>query len=140
MPASPAHSRRRPSSADDRGSITAFVAVMTFALVCCAALVYDGGRLVAARSRVADVAENAARAGAQEITGLRSGQWHIDPERAATRSRRYLAEHGASGSVTVGERTVTVTVSATTPMRLLGTIGVGDRTTVVTRTVEAVER
>lgn len=140
MTGSPPSGGRVDQRGDERGSITAFVAVLTFALLCCAALVHDGGRLVVARNRVADVAENAARVGAQEIDGLRSGRWRIDPQRAAARSQRYLAEHGASGTVTVGERTVTVTVSTTTAMHLLGALGIGARTTVVTRTVEAVER
>ena len=59
----------------DLGSITAVVVSMTIALIACAGLAFDGGRLLGARLDAADHAENAARAGAQHVTAIREGRW-----------------------------------------------------------------
>ena len=53
---------------DERGSITAFFAVLSVALILCAGLVLDGGRLLAERRTLSDLAAGAARAGAQAIS------------------------------------------------------------------------
>jgi Flp pilus assembly protein TadG len=124
----------------DDGSVTAFVVSMTVALVLCAGLVLDGGRLVAARSSVADVAENAARAGAQEVVSLRAGDWRLDPDRAAARARSYLSELGVSGSVSASRTEVRVTVERAVPMTLLALAGAGAKTVRVTRVAVAVDR
>ena len=58
---------------EDSGSITAFVVMLMMTFVACAGLAVDGGRMVAAKVQLADQAENAARAGTQEITALRTG-------------------------------------------------------------------
>ena len=68
--------RKEPQT--ELGSITAFVAVLAITFIACAGLAVDGGRLVAARVQLADHAENAARAGVQEVTSLRSGEPDID--------------------------------------------------------------
>jgi hypothetical protein len=39
---------------DDRGSVSAFVAVIAIALVAVAGLVYDGGQILTAQARVRD--------------------------------------------------------------------------------------
>lgn len=126
--------------ADDRGSVTAFVVTLTLALLLAAGLVFDGGRLVAGRTAAADAAENAARAGAQEITGIRSGAFRVDPARATARAEAYLSAVGASGSVAVDGRSVTVSVTTSIEVNLLGLLGLGRRSVTVTRTVEAVDR
>ncbi len=125
---------------DDRGSISAFAVTMTLALLLSAGLVFDGGRLVTARTTAADAAENAARAGAQELVSLRAGDFRLDPARAAQRAEAYLGQMGARGGAVASERTVTVTVSATTHLTMLGLLGLGSRTISVTRRVEAVDR
>jgi len=130
----------RPASRSDRGSVTGFVVGMTLALLLCAGLVFDGGRLVAGRIAAADAAENAARAGAQQVTGIRAGAWHLDPTRAAAVAKQYLAAEGVEGSATATEDAVTVTVSRTTTMTLLQLVGVGARTVQVSRTATAVDR
>lgn len=124
----------------ERGSVTGFVVCMVVALVMCAGLVFDGGRLVAARIAAADAAENAARAGAQEVTAIRAGVWHLDPGKAAARADQYLAALGVSGSVDASPEAVAVTVTATTSMTLLQLVGLGPRTVSVTRTAMAVDR
>jgi hypothetical protein len=51
----------------DRGSVTAYLLIMTVALVMLAGLVLDGGASLAAQGRAADSAEEAARAGADAL-------------------------------------------------------------------------
>ncbi len=126
---------------DDRGSVTAFVVVMAVALMMCAGLVFDGGRMVAARIAAADQAENAARVAAQQTSESRNGvDISLDPDAAWRAGNDYLAAHGVSGSVRVTGATVTVTVTSTTQMTMLAVIGVPPRTITVTRAAEAVTR
>lgn len=128
------------SAPDDRGSITGFTACIVFTLVLCAGLVFDGGRMVAAWVQAADLAENAARAGAQEIVDIRAGDWRIDPARASARAQRYLGDQGVTGQVTATESNVSVTVEQTTTMTLLRLVGISSRSVSVTRAAEAVDR
>ncbi len=51
----------------ERGSITAFVAVVASALVMVAGMAYDGGQIIAAQAAARSDADKAARAGAQQI-------------------------------------------------------------------------
>lgn len=76
-------SRRRPvrPGSGDRGSVALWVVIFTFAVMVLATFVVDGGQLMNARERAADMAEQAARATANDIdiTALRSGQVAISP-------------------------------------------------------------
>jgi Flp pilus assembly protein TadG len=122
----------------ERGSITAFVAVLAITFIACAGLAVDGGRLVAARVQLADHAENAARAGVQEVTSLRSGEPDIDVGRARSTAVAYLRSHGISGEVLVTTEIVTVTVRRVVPMSLLGLFGAGSRMISAERSAKAV--
>lgn len=107
---------------DDRGSVSAFVAVIAIALVAVAGLVYDGGQILNAQARARDLAANAARAGAQEIDldVLRAQQRVVlDPDRATSAANDYLAQHGATGSVHIDGSRVTVTATLQQPLRIL---------------------
>jgi hypothetical protein len=131
--------RPRRRCHDDHGSVTAFIVVMTVTLVLCAGLVFDGGRMVAARVAAADQAENAARVAAQQTSDSRNGvDVALDPDAAWRAGGDYLAAHGVSGSVRVAGATVTVTVTSTTRMTMLSVIGVPARTITVARSAEAV--
>lgn len=123
----------------ERGSITAFVAVVTTALVMVAGMAYDGGQVIAAHSRTRGDAARAARAGAQEIdhTTLRAtGTVTLDPVRAEAAALAYLELTGASGAVNVNGPTITVTVTVTQPMLILP---VPDRRIVVAQTATALD-
>lgn len=124
----------------DRGSISAFVVSLVVVFVAVAALVVDGGRFVAARSNAADVAENAARAGAQELRRLRDGTFELDPDRAAESARSSLAAQGLSGTATADTRRVTVTVTTSVAPVMLGLFGVRPRTIVVVRSATPIDR
>ena len=106
--------RKEPQT--ERGSITAFVAVLAITFIACAGLAVDGGRLVAARVQLADHAENAARAGVQEVTSLRSGEPDIDVSEARSTAAAYLRSWGVSGEVSATTEEVTVSVRRVVPM------------------------
>lgn len=122
----------------DRGLVTAFVTGLVMTFVVAAGLAVDGGRLVAAHVTAGDHAENAARAGAQEVTLVRLGWRLIDPSRATVTARAYLASHGLEGDVRADFRSVTVTVRMHQRTTLLQLVGVGDRTVASTRTARLV--
>jgi Flp pilus assembly protein TadG len=122
---------------NDEGSVTAFVAIVAIALVMVAGMAYDGGQVIAAHSRARSDAAKAARAGAQEIdiTTLRSsGDTVLDARTAESAALAYLADVGATGTVTVDGPTITVTVTVIQPMRILP---VSDRTIIVSETASA---
>ena len=111
---------------DDRGQVTAFVAVMVAALILCAGLVIDGGLALAAKVRATDEAQAAARAGAEEIdlaTYRQSGTVVLDPTQATDAAEQYLASTGDSGQVAVTGDTVIVSVEATQATEILGIAG-----------------
>jgi Flp pilus assembly protein TadG len=130
--------RQRARRRDDRGTVTAFAVVLATALLVCLGLVVDGGRLVDARIEAADLAGAAARAGAQELTGLRAGQRAVDPARAEAAARSFLAAVGASGTASATPAHVTVTVEVHRGFTLLGLAGLGGRTVRATRTATPV--
>ena len=120
--------------AGELGTVSAFVVALTFACLLSAGLVLDGGRIVAARLEAADVAGSAARAGAQQVIGLRAGEPRLDPVRARSAAQAVLSAAGATGTVTVDVRSVTVTARATESMLLLRLVGIGSRTVEATTT------
>ena len=124
---------------DDRGSITGFVAVVAFALVMVAGMAYDGGRVIHAHNAARNDAEQAARAGAQQVdlTHLRqTNEPRLDPADAEAAALDYLAQVGATGTVVVEDADITVTVTRTQSLHILPG---ADRTITVVETASAVE-
>lgn len=132
-------SRRQGAEA---GQVTAFVTVVTMALVLATGLVVDGGRLIEAKRRVNNRAERAARAGARalSIEALRStGNQVIDEGRARTAVRGFLGQVGSEGNVvSVTDDSVTVEVTAPTSLLILGVAGLADQTVTGTGTARNV--
>jgi hypothetical protein len=122
----------------DRGSVSAFVVMLTVMLVVCAGLVVDGGRVVGAHVSAADHAENAARRGAQEVVGIRAGEPHLEPLRARAAAADYLRAHGVAGTVLVVGDEVTVTVTAREHLTLLHLVGIDAMTVSATRSARPV--
>lgn len=125
----------------EEGQVTAFVVVVTVALLLCAGLVVDGGRVLAARRQAADIAAGAARAGAQEVSvdDLRTSNAQVlDPGQARAAAHAYLQQAGRAGTVEVTGGAVTVRVEITTPMVILGVAGLVDRTVSGTETARSV--
>lgn len=122
----------------DRGVVTAFVLGLVLAFVVLAGLAVDSGRLVAAHVTAGDHAENAARAGAQEVTLVRLGWRLVDPRRATATARAYLDAHGLDGDVSADFRGVTVTVRVRQATTLLRLVGIEEREVSSTRTARLV--
>ena len=98
------------------------VAVLGLAFLMVAGLALDGGRKLGALSEAQDIADNAARAGAQaidtdayQLTGTPS----LDPAAATRAVHSYLDATGHTGTVEVTGPTVTVTVSMSIQTRFL---------------------
>jgi hypothetical protein len=122
---------------DERGTISAFVVVLVLACLMAAGLALDGGRIVAARVQVTDIAGNAARAAAQQVDGLRSGAPALDPNRARAAAQHVLEAAGATGSVDVRGTSVTVTATTDESLLLLRLVGISHRTVSATATARA---
>ena len=120
----------------DRGVITGFVVGLVLSFTAVAGLAVDSGRIVSARVSASDHAENAARVGAHEVILLRLGWRFLDPAAAKTAAQQYLQRYGLVGDITVGYRTVTVTVRMTQATTLLRLVGISSRTVTATRTAE----
>jgi Flp pilus assembly protein TadG len=112
---------------EESGQVTAFVVVFVAALLLMAGLVIDGGLSLAAKIRAIDEAQAAARAGAQSLD-LRayriSNTVTLDPARATAAAQSFLAATGDGGQIRVAGDRVTVTVSITQPMQILGLVGI----------------
>ena len=120
-------SERSSERSSERGGVLPLVAVFLVGLVAMVGLVYDGGRLVDARRRATDQAEQAARAGAAQLdpASLRGdGPYVLDGPAALAAARAYLAATGATGTVTLSGNEVRVTVAFDQPTVLLGLVGV----------------
>jgi hypothetical protein len=114
------------AGAGERGTVTAFVVVVTTALLAMAALVHDGAGLIATKRLAVDQANAAARAGAQAVdeSALRSGRVvRVEPGAAAAAARRYLAGSGYRGTVRVRGDRVEVTVTIAYRPEMLRVIG-----------------
>lgn len=86
-------------------------------------LVYDGGTVVNDRIAAHRAAEQAARAAADQITGLRSGTETIDLPAATRAAAQVLAASHWTGDVAINGLDVTVTVRGRTPTVFLGAVG-----------------
>lgn len=112
----------------ERGTVTAFVAAFAIALLAVAGLVVDGGYALAGQRAAFDEAEAAARVGAQAIdedTLRQGGGVVVQPDAARQRVAEYLARSGHDGTVEVNGDMVTVHVTLTQPLAILGIVGVG---------------
>ena len=123
----------------NKGSLSAMVVCLVMATMSLAGLAYDGGRVVSTYMEMSDAAQNAARLGGQQLVGIRDGHPHIDEDLATSAMRTYLVTRGFTGKFDIQQTKATVEVSAKISMRILGIIGVGERTIRVNRTVDVVD-
>jgi Flp pilus assembly protein TadG len=132
--------RRRLSRRDDRGVVTAYVAIVATGLIFVAGLVHDGGQMINTYLEASDLAGNAARAGAQATSSAelyRSGRVQLDADDAESRAQAFLARagHPGAGTVRVDDNEVTVTVTLHQSARILP---IGPRTLEATASATAV--
>lgn len=97
-----------------------FFIIVTLAVVAAAGLVVDGGRKMTALAEARDVADNAARACAQNLdaTAARTGRTSLDTSSAVSAGQDFLAVAGVAGTVIASDGvepgcvvTTTITVS-----------------------------
>ena len=115
------HRRLMRRFRSEDGTISAFVAVLTVALVAVAGLAYDGGQIIRATADARDLASAAARAGTQQlaIDQVHDGRAWLDAAAAEQAATDLLTATGTTGDVQVTDTDVAVTVTVTQPMRLL---------------------
>ena len=128
--------------AEEDGAATIFVVGLATALLMVAGLLYDGGRVLAARREAFHTADNAARAAAQavDIEVVRSGSSPLlDVAAAEIAAREYLERLGVDGAVVVTADHVSVTVSMDVEMALLQAVGLDGRTVTGTGRAQIVQ-
>lgn len=116
--------------ADERGNITLPLLILVTAFLLMVGIVVDGSGKIQAGDRAGQVAQSAARAAANSLTGdiVATGTVRLDATRAQNVAQDYVAAAGLTGSTTVAGDTVTVTVTETYPTIFLGIIGIDSLT------------
>ncbi len=121
---------RRVAVADQTGSITATVPLLVLTVMVLVGFTFDGGNVITAHRRAVNLAEQAARAGAErlDIAALRSrGQYRLDRAAASAAAATYLANTSTRGHVQLGHDTdgdyVEVVVDWTQPALFAGLLG-----------------
>ena len=112
---------------NDKGSVSIWTLLLTSgAFTLLLGLTFDGGHLIDARLEAARVASQAARLGADQLSAssVRDGGDAVNSEAAAVEARRYLAAAGHQGTVGIHGDRVTVTVTGSSPARILNVIGI----------------
>lgn len=114
----------------ERGSMAVFTVIFSVVVFLLAGLLVDGGAAINARLRAADVAEQAARAGADriDVDHLRAtgGVRLLDEAEVCARAGEVVTAHGADvtpASCVAGEAEVTVAVRVRWTAFFLGAIG-----------------
>jgi Flp pilus assembly protein TadG len=119
----------------DRGSLTLMLIIMFVSLLALAGLVIDGGAQLDAASNASSIAQEAARAGADQVNqsaAYASGTFEVNPAEAVAAANAYLATARTDLSVTefngtvtvIGPRTIRVTVTVREPAKVLSLIGI----------------
>jgi Flp pilus assembly protein TadG len=107
--------------------------LLTGAFLALAGLVWDGGRAITARQHAADLAEQAARAGADDLNldvARATGADELDTQAAVRDACRYVttAAPGAVCHAAATATSVTVQVTTTTSTAVLGVVGINTMT------------
>lgn len=122
---------------DDRGSATVFGLFLIVVVLVLAGAMIEGGNAMSARGHATDIAQQAARAGADklDLAALRNeGLVRIDPAAAQAAATAFLAQVGEIGTVTATPTQVSVTVTVTRPGILVPILGIQTLTVRATAT------
>jgi Flp pilus assembly protein TadG len=129
---------QRPWWRDERGALTLFVAILFPALLAFAGLVVDTGTKLDNYEKASAYAQEAARAGAGQVDqseAYSKATFVVDGPEAVAAAQAYLAAADVSGSVTaVGDDAIRVTVTITTPTKILSIVGIDTVTSTSTAT------
>jgi Flp pilus assembly protein TadG len=123
----------------DRGSATAWALGVVVVVALLSGAVLDGGNAMAARVQALDVAQQAARAGANQLdlAALREqGVVRLNPGAAQATAAAFLAQSHITGTATATAEQITVTVTRSQPTLMLQAVGV--KTLSMTATATAV--
>ncbi|ABM10469.1 hypothetical protein AAur_pTC10020 (plasmid) [Paenarthrobacter aurescens TC1] len=119
---------RRECRRDERGAAAAWTLILaSTAFVALLGLVGGGGELINDKVEAKRAAEQAARAGADELSAsaVRSGSDKVDVGAAIARAKTVLRQSGWSGTVRVNGSEVIVTATDTREPQFLRLLGVG---------------
>lgn len=131
----------RAGRADQRGTASIWALLVTStAFTGLLGLVVDGGAAVNARLDAARTAAQAARLGADQLSAssVRAGDDTVNSASAAAAVNGYLRAAGRAGTVTVSADQVSVTVTGTSPTRVLGIVGIDAFTVRETQTARGI--
>jgi hypothetical protein len=126
----------------DRGSGTGWAIGITIVGLLSVFLTFDTATAIENKATIVDVAQQAARRGADQLdlAVLRSsGQVQLDPAAAQAAAEQWLTQAGHTGTVAATTAQVTVQVSITQPAMLLAAVGVDDYTLTAQATAEPVQ-
>jgi Flp pilus assembly protein TadG len=136
-------SHRTPRAAGRQdGTLTLFTAIVVIGLLAAVAFLADAGQKLAAAAQAESIAQQAARAGAAQVStsaAYARGTFTVDPAQAAAAARAYLADNGQPGTVTItGGQSVTVTVTVSRPGVFGQVLGIGSLSATETATASLV--
>jgi Flp pilus assembly protein TadG len=132
--------REHATGTGEDGMVTAFTVIVTAALIILAGLVLDGGLALSGKVQALDEAQEAARAGAQELnlsTFRSQGQAVLDPSAAVAAAQSYLNATGDTGTVSVTRAVVTVSVTHQQRTQILSLVGISRLSTTATASATA---
>lgn len=126
----------------ERGSVTLMLLVLFLALIALAGIVIDGGGKLNQAENANAIAQEAARAGAGNVNranAYASGKFTVDQAQAIAAAQQYLASAGYRGTVSAPTpETIQVTVTVTSPTRVLSVIGIDSMTSTGSATASLV--
>jgi hypothetical protein len=109
--------RMLPAARRDEGAMTLFYVVMALCLFLIVGLVWDGGAALDAASRADEIAQEAARAGGEQIDPTQAIEGTaivVSPNAAQAAAHSYLQQAGVTGTVAVDPGGQMLTVDVTT--------------------------
>lgn len=135
--------RRLPADDRERGSVALYFAIVAFAAVVMLGFVLDGGAALATRERAADLATQAARAGADALSpaSLRGQPAGLQADPAAARQAATQLVDAAGArvdAVSVNGDQVTVEVTVPRKSMILSAVGVDDLSQSASATATAI--
>lgn len=128
--------------AGERGSVTLMLLVLTLALIGLAGIVIDGGAKLDQAENATAIAQEAARAGAgmvNQANAYSTGTFTVDQAQAVAAAQQYLAAGHYRGTVTAPTPdTIQVTVTLSSPTRVLSILGIDTMTSTGSATASLV--
>ena len=133
---------RRSAGGGERGIVSLYLVAVIVGLLAMAGLVVDGGNAIDAREHAADLAQQAARAGADALSPASlhtADPTGLAPDPAAARSAAdtVLAGSGVTATVTVTAGTVTVRVTVHARTQILSAFGLSQISGTATATASS---